>query len=441
MNMQPDARAPQIFPSPGAPGEGKGGGFAKVCSLDPTSTPARARSAGGGSKLTARIAILFILCAAPAHLLAQDAAPIEKFVAADARQGVMLELRSEVSIHGRQVTLKQVCRWSDVDGAFFAPMADLVVATCSPQAAFQSVSLQQLKKTLADAGVNLAVIRFAGPTACTIARNDVHVDQDAALRQWIDASAGISHAKEPMPTTAPAEDDAIPATAVATKIPSAQARTEQAIQTLRDILTADASQRFNLSGDALQLTFSPADEKVLALSGPQFKFNIDARRLYNLGDISWDIRVITDGGSKRVTVGANARAWQTQVVVNKPLAYKQVLRDADLTERRTLVDHLPDEPLATVAQSVGQQAAQDLKPGMVLTARMIDPVQLVKVGQLVGITLNQGGVKIDTVMRAMENGSYGQTVRVKNEASGQTYEAVITGSQEATLSPTRTAEK
>ena len=366
----------------------------------------------------------------------------ERFVAADARQGVVLELRSEVSVHGRQITLKQLCRWSDADASFFAPMADLVVANCSPEAAFQSISLPQLKKTLAEAGINLAVIRFAGPTACTVARNDVHVDQDAALKQWIEAGSVTTHAKNSSATTAPAEDSAITATAaVGKKTAIAPPKSDASVQTLRDVLTADALQKFNLPADMLQVTFSPADEKVLALAGPQFKFSIDARRLYNLGDISWDIRLITDGGSKRTTIAANARAWQTQVVVNKPVAYKQVLRDSDLAERRTLVDHIPDEPLATLAQSVGQQAAQDLKPGTVLTARMIDPVQPVKVGQLVGITLNQGGISIKTVLRALENGSYGQTVRVKNEATGETYEAVITGPQEATLSPMRTAEK
>jgi flagella basal body P-ring formation protein FlgA len=49
--------------------------------------------------------------------------------------------------------------------------------------------------------------------------------------------------------------------------------------------------------------------------------------------------------------------------------------------------------------------------------------------------LLQGHIKVKTVVRAMESGSYGQTVRVKNEATNDTYEAIITGPQEATMSP------
>ena len=80
-------------------------------------------------------------------------------------------------------------------------------------------------------------------------------------------------------------------------------------------------------------------------------------------------------------------------------------------------DRLPDEPLLTIEQAVGQQAARDLKPGTILTARMVDPVQLIKTGQFVTITLSQGNIRVKTVVRAMESGSYGQTVRVKNEST------------------------
>jgi flagella basal body P-ring formation protein FlgA len=86
-----------------------------------------------------------------------------------------------------------------------------------------------------------------------------------------------------------------------------------------------------------------------------------------------------------------------------------------------------------VDQTVGQQAARELKPGTVLTARMIDPVQLVKTGQYVTISLDQGAVRIKTVARAMENGCYGQTIRVKNEATKEVFQVVVTAPQTATM--------
>jgi flagella basal body P-ring formation protein FlgA len=69
----------------------------------------------------------------------------------------------------------------------------------------------------------------------------------------------------------------------------------------------------------------------------------------------------------------------------------------------------------------------------VLTARMVDAVQLVKAGQFVTVTLTQGTVNIKTVAKALEGGTYGQTIRVKNEATKDVFQVILTGPQTATM--------
>ena len=81
------------------------------------------------------------------------------------------------------------------------------------------------------------------------------------------------------------------------------------------------------------------------------------------------------------------RAWQSQLVVNKPLGYRQLIREEDLIDRRTLVDRLNEDPLVTREQVVGQMAGRELKCGTVLTAKLIEATVLVKSGQLVSVTL------------------------------------------------------
>jgi flagella basal body P-ring formation protein FlgA len=147
----------------------------------------------------------------------------------------------------------------------------------------------------------------------------------------------------------------------------------------------------------------------------------------------WNVTITTDSGTKKVSVSALARAWQDQAVVTKPLATRQVIRSEDVLSRRTLVDQISDDPLVTSDQVLGQQASRELKPGTVLTGRMLDPVQLVKVGQYVTVTLEQGTVRIKTVAKALEGGSFGQTIRVKNEATKDVFQVVLTGPQTATM--------
>ena len=68
-----------------------------------------------------------------------------------------------------------------------------------------------------------------------------------------------------------------------------------------------------------------------------------------------------------------------------------------------------------------------------MTAPLVEAVPLAKIGQFVTITLNRGSVRVKSVAKALEGGSYGQTIRVKNEATRDVYEVILTGPQEATM--------
>jgi flagella basal body P-ring formation protein FlgA len=209
----------------------------------------------------------------------------------------------------------------------------------------------------------------------------------------------------------------------------------------------DLSVRLKVPVEDLHVTFNPKDDQALRLAEPQFKFDIQPKRVRNLGAVAWDVQVLTANGnassskrSQKMSIAATARAWQRQVVLAKPLAFKQTIRDTDVTERRVLVDNLEDETLLGPKQVIAQQAARELKPGTVITARHVQPVPLARTGQFVTVLLSRGGVTIKTVARAMEEGSYGQTIKVKNEGTKDIFEVVLTGPQEATLGPAETPE-
>src|SRR5436305_1142117 len=113
----------------------------------------------------------------------------EKFVARNGMAGT-LELRAEATVIGRDVKLKQVCRWSEQQARVFEPIADLVVLHLETERPYRSISMDELKDLVAGAGVNVAPICFTGATTCTVARSDVQVDERKALQAWIDAKLG-----------------------------------------------------------------------------------------------------------------------------------------------------------------------------------------------------------------------------------------------------------
>jgi flagella basal body P-ring formation protein FlgA len=359
-------------------------------------------------------------------------------------QGATLEMRSEATIAGSDIKLRQICRWSDGDKAVFAPVADFVIARIKPASPFRSISITELKSVLHDAGINLATINIVGASACTVARCDTAYDEHTALEQWIDAKqGGNSPATQPdagsVANTQPgtwsgsASQGITVSTATAAAAVAAAATEEKQYHTLRDLLTQDLATRINLPVDQLQMNFRAEDEKVLSLSEPAFQFQIDPQRVRNLGDVSWNVSILAGGETHQVTINAEGRAWQQQLVLARPLDSRQVIQSDDVIERRTLVDSLPSDPLLTRDQLVNEQSAENLKPGTVMTARMVDALPLVRSGQFVTVTIQQGGVQIKTVATAMESGSYGQTIRVRNEETREIFDVTLTGPQEATM--------
>jgi flagella basal body P-ring formation protein FlgA len=367
----------------------------------------------------------------------------EKFVPGTARfaAGATLELRGDATVVGADVKLRQICRWSDSDAAVFLPVADLVITRLNHGSPFRAISIDQIRTTLHDAGMNLAVVKFSGPMSCTICRSDASYDEQTALRQWAEAKEVKEDDGDPKRDAGTrgrgdAEKDRTAAPAAdkygAT---SASLHDESPARTLRSLLIEDLSVRLGLSRDELQVTFNPADEKLLNLSEPLFKFNIEPRQVRDLGEVSWSILILTGNSSQKGLIKANARAWQKQVVLTKPLAYRQVVQGDDVVERRILADRLPSESLLNMSQVVGQESSRDLIVGSVVSARMVNSVPLVKPGQLVTITVTSGAVQIKTAARAMEEGAYGQTVKVRNEATRDVFEVVMTGPQQGSMDP------
>lgn len=356
-----------------------------------------------------------------------------------------LELRGEATVVGADVKLKQVCRWSDGDAAAFEPIADLVVVRMGQGTPYRAIRVSELKQTMQDAGVNLAFIKFAGTTQCTITRSDVSAagDERASLDEWVNARtkpATTQPAKASAVSVTPSEGSLARTAAAVTPAhldgaaPSAKDEAKQ-YHTLRELLAADLAERLSLSPDALQLHFNPVDDKVLNLSEPQFRFNCDGQRIHNLGNVSWQVTIVADGGaSQKTSVNAIARAWQDQLLVRKPMAARQTIQADDLVSRRVLVEQLPDDAPVAREQVVGQLTSRDLKPGSVLTPRLVEAAPLAQIGDLITVAVEQGKVQITTIGRAMEFGTFGQTIKVKNETTGSVYEVTLVGPKKGKMS-------
>jgi len=356
-------------------------------------------------KMIQGLIILTLLCWATQTLVSQwgfgDEISGEKFVT-PSRRSISIELKAEAIVTGNEIRLNQIARWPGAGGDVMEQTGDLIVGRFAAGKMSRAIDLDELKAILEGAGVNLAVVDFSGALRCLVT-----CSQQAPIETVVS------------PTTRPIES----------VIGSAAASQ----RTLKDVLIAEAAERFQLPIESLQVRFSPQDEKVLALSEANFKFDVEPRKQRNLGDISWDITAISGSARQKHTIYANLRAWQNQIVAIKPIVARQVIGEADVIEKRVLVDRLPEEGSLSIDQVVGQQSARDLSPGVAFTGRMIEAVQVAKVGQLINVMVEQGHVQLKWVAEARESGSYGQTIRVRKPNSRDEFSVLLTGPQQGKL--------
>ncbi|HWB54993.1 MAG TPA: flagellar basal body P-ring formation chaperone FlgA [Tepidisphaeraceae bacterium] len=338
-----------------------------------------------------------------------------------------LEMQSEANVCSSTVTLRQICRWNSDDDSLFAPVADLVLAHLDGQP-FVSINVENVLSMLQGAGFSPAAVRFTGSAACTVSRVNIPVDQSTAFDQW---SHTVEQSKAASQPTAPPSDspasDGLAAVAASSSSPST------GVTDLRQTLINNLSNRLQIPTDSLQLDFDPRDNKLLSMTTPPFTFEIAPNRVHKLGNVSWDLTIRMGRADQSAHIAAYARAWQNELVLAQPVQFNQVLRPEDLVQKRVLVDALNDEPLLSKQQAIGQQAAMDMKIGTVLTARRVSAVPLIRDGQLVTVSVRQGGVNLQTEARALESATYGQTVRLRNELTHDTFEAIVTGPQQADM--------
>lgn len=344
------------------------------------------------------------------------AAPAERFVPPSGGFfASTVEMRPDAVVMGDEIRLKQVARWGGVDATALEQTGDLVVARFEKGQETLRLDLQDLRKTLEEAGVNLGSLNFTGAMACRVTRRDV---PQRDVREMLETPV----VKPRLMGSVPVENGTVRAT------------DEARPRTLKDLILTDLSERFGMPVDAFQVRFTaPQDEKISGLSEPSFTFELEPRKQKYLGLLTWDLTITGPGGAKQKTsINADVKAWQSILVANRAMVTKQAIGGDDVIEKRMLVDQLIENGLKR-EQVVGQQAARDISAGTPLTGRMIEAVLLVRVGQLVNVSVEKSNVRVKWVAEARESGSLGQAIRTRKPGTREEYQVLLTAAGEGKL--------
>jgi len=102
------------------------------------------------------------------------------------------------------------------------------------------------------------------------------------------------------------------------------------------------------------------------------------------------------------------------------------LVNRELVELSDFWGRVPSDALTDLDQLPHAVATTQLIPGQALRLSQLRTVPAIQKGQVVKVSVERGQVSVSTQMIAESSAEIGQTIRLRNEDSGQVVEGIVT---------------
>ncbi len=119
----------------------------------------------------------------------------------------------------------------------------------------------------------------------------------------------------------------------------------------------------------------------------------------------------------RFNVDALVDEWREVPAAKRPLNKGAVVSESDLMMARLNVHQIPRDVILDRSQIVGMETAKDLNSGELFRSSKIEQPAAVVPGDRVTMVYRKGLLEATAKGIAIDSGSIGQTVRIKNESS------------------------
>ena len=140
------------------------------------------------------------------------------------------------------------------------------------------------------------------------------------------------------------------------------------------------------------------------------------------------VRVSCEGSSPwSVFVPSHVRLYRQVIVASRSLLRGTVLTDADVSLAERDVSILTQGYLTRHDEALGNKLTRPAQPDQVITPNQLEMAKVVRKGDQVVITARTGSISVRMPGEAMADGVTGKQIPVKNQRSGRTIKARVTG--------------
>jgi flagella basal body P-ring formation protein FlgA len=307
-----------------------------------------------------------------------------------------VELWRDATITDEHVSLRDICTLSQFEHVAVDQFYALAVAKAPEIGESAVISMADVRRILIENGLNPALTMFKGATQCEVKRVartlPDEMGQSAPNHEFAEAS---------MPGG----------------------------RTLRQVIEADLGNDAQQLGGWVQVVYGKSIGSMLDMREGPYEFEIRRTNDRQLGLISLEIIVLANGEEvQRAGVVADVTFVKPTVVAARPINLNAAISKRDVSIVNKNYKRFEQAGLASVDAVIGQRAKRFIRVGEIVQERHLEPVPLVKRGQIVQVHSRSGGVMIESVGRVMKPGAYGDVIELQTaDRTRRKFTAMVTG--------------
>lgn len=128
---------------------------------------------------------------------------------------------------------------------------------------------------------------------------------------------------------------------------------------------------------------------------------------------------------ERGQVRLRIRKYAEVLVASDKIKRHDLLTDENVVLTRTEVTSLREQPVQSLEELDNCRSKRNIRRGQIITTMAVEPVPDIEVGREVTIVVSNDVLTITAPGKALQSGSHGDYVRVKNKATGKILKARV----------------
>lgn len=146
---------------------------------------------------------------------------------------------------------------------------------------------------------------------------------------------------------------------------------------------------------------------------------------FNFPTVVYAVVTLNGQAYTRVSLSLDVRLFQDVVVAARSLAANELIAPDSIKYERMDIGRLSQGYMTSLADVTGLQARRTISPGTPLNKYMLAKPDVVKRGAMVSILVRLGDMEVTAAGEAMQSGSVGDIIRVRNVNSKKVVTAQV----------------